>query len=339
MAQRADVSQGHRHATQSPVPSLTNDTSRASSASSSVNTMSPDTLVTTTPRDLLPRFKSAADDDAYARDHRYLHATASQKDDDRAVSSEEGQLPHGGKQQRKRRRGLDLTEVAEVGDNAESRCAKRRVLGAGEGERCVRRRHLTGEADFVRLFGLSDLYNQFVRPYAGREQQRLPLPGLEAAYLNDVKVTDQLPQQTSAPDLLGLVMAPPKNDLDRLDLLSSTSIRSAFRVGSADSARRSTARNAPEDAERNSHKRPRVALKMSGDSSRASTPRSTTAHTDSQRTGAKVGIDIYISLTPLLLLASLDHDREHRHHGQRPPHHHRQQQQQQQQRTSPPKAY
>ncbi|KAJ2789317.1 hypothetical protein H4R20_007203, partial [Coemansia guatemalensis] len=245
--------------------------------------MSPDTLATTTPRDLLPSFETAAAGDAYARSHRCSHTAAPMKGDDRAVSSEKRPLPNEAQQQHKRRRVSELTEVAGADDeDAEQRCAKRRVRRAGEGERCARRRHLTGDANFVRLFGLSDLYDQYVRPYAGREQQqRLPLPSLAATYLSDVQPADLQPQQTSPPDLLGLVMAPPKNDFDRLDLLSSTSIRAAFRVGSADSARRSTARNAPEDAERNVHKRPRVALKMSGGgsgSSRSSTPRSTAAH-------------------------------------------------------------
>ncbi|KAJ2081535.1 hypothetical protein H4R24_002263 [Coemansia sp. RSA 988] len=319
MAQRADVSRGHRHATQSPVPSLTNETSRASSASSSVNSMSPDTLATTTPRDLLPSFESAAAGDSYARSHRCSHTTAPMKGDDRAVSSEEKALAHGGQQQRKRRRVSDLTDVA-GDDDVESRCAKRRVRHAGEGVRSVRRRHLTGDADFVRLFGLSDLYDQYVRPYAGLEQQRLPLPGLAAAYLKDVKAADLQPQQTGPPDLLGLVMAPPKNDFDRLDLLSSTSIRAAFRVGSVEPARRSTERTAPEDTERSVHKRPRVALKMSSSSSRSSTPRSTAAHSGSQRAGAKQE-------------GGNDRERRHHHshHGQRQPH-------RQEQRTSPPKA-
>ncbi|KAJ2654300.1 hypothetical protein GGH99_007357, partial [Coemansia sp. RSA 1285] len=43
----------------SPVPSLTNDASRSSSVSSSVNSLSPDTLVTT-PRDLMPQFKTTS---------------------------------------------------------------------------------------------------------------------------------------------------------------------------------------------------------------------------------------------------------------------------------------
>ncbi|KAJ1738760.1 hypothetical protein IWW42_004414 [Coemansia sp. RSA 1085] len=44
---------------QSPVPSLTNGTSQLSSASSSVNTLSPDVL--TAARDLLPRFEATRD--------------------------------------------------------------------------------------------------------------------------------------------------------------------------------------------------------------------------------------------------------------------------------------
>ncbi|ORX68790.1 hypothetical protein DL89DRAFT_183987 [Linderina pennispora] len=53
------ASHGYANTSQSPVPTLTNSTSRSSSASSSVNTLSPDSGLATTPRDLLPQFNSA----------------------------------------------------------------------------------------------------------------------------------------------------------------------------------------------------------------------------------------------------------------------------------------
>ncbi|KAJ2764464.1 hypothetical protein IWQ57_005157, partial [Coemansia nantahalensis] len=122
----------------------------------------------------------------------------------------------------------------------------------------ARRKQLTGDADFVGLLGLTPLYDTFVRPYVVRGE-RQALPDMGSAYLRDIEGAGRQPGTL---DLLRLVMAPPKNDLDRLELLPSAAVRAAFSIGG---------RVAREQGG-NPAKRPRVALKVSGGESRSATP-------------------------------------------------------------------
>ncbi|KAJ2708958.1 hypothetical protein H4R19_004489 [Coemansia spiralis] len=222
---------------QSPVPSLTTEASRASSASSSVTAMSPDSLSITTPRDLLPQF-TAVNHHGQKR------------------SSEATVEPQLERQPAKRERDEDTvadgSRTAEHGSD-EHRRRRRRVAGP------ARRKQLTGDADFVGLLGLQPLYDAFVRPYA-RVGERQALPDMGTAYLRDIEGAGR---QSGTLDLLELVMAPPKNELDRLELLPAATVRAAFRIGGG----------AAGDQGGNPAKRPRVALKMSGSESRSATPR------------------------------------------------------------------
>ncbi|KAJ2496263.1 hypothetical protein GGH96_005957 [Coemansia sp. RSA 1972] len=213
-------------ASQSPVPSLTNGASSASS----VNSLSPDALGTT-PRDLLPHFEAArtmfdynkplhcADDGARKR-RRESGAEVTDEQSRKRAMQEKGvdvSLPNGKmqgespKEDRETQSTMELTE-AKPKSGAEPKALR------------VRRRQPTGSTDFVTKYGLTDLYNQFVRPYA---ESPHAMPNVATAYLSDVA---NAPLPTSL-DLVGLVMAPPKNDLAQLDLLPMASIRAAFRLG------------------------------------------------------------------------------------------------------------
>ncbi|KAJ1808213.1 hypothetical protein LPJ56_006135, partial [Coemansia sp. RSA 2599] len=130
---------------QSPVPSLTHGTSRASSASSSsVSSMSPGALAVATPRDLAPPFAPLDDHEGDAR--KTLAAG-------RPVGSSDGDL-----KRRSRESDRDIDTSA---------AAKRQKLRrhAGDVAHPHSRKRLTGSADFVKQFGLVDLYDQYVRPY------------------------------------------------------------------------------------------------------------------------------------------------------------------------------
>ncbi|KAJ2850483.1 hypothetical protein IWW36_001863 [Coemansia brasiliensis] len=210
------VSTRYEATSQSPVPSLTNGTSQLSSASSSVNTLSPDVL-TTAPRDLLPRFEAAGrDTQLYDCKKHAVHKEASEDT-------------------RKRRR----ESATELTDSEQGR---KRPMHQQQPQPC--RRKLTGSTDFVAKYGLTSLYDEFVRPYVG--ETRRALPDLATAYLRDVDVK---PQRESV-DLLELVLGPAKNDFERLDLLPRASIKAAFRIGAGSHAGGET-------------KRSRVSLKMS----------------------------------------------------------------------------
>ncbi|KAJ2718334.1 hypothetical protein GGI07_005798 [Coemansia sp. Benny D115] len=245
----------------SPVPSLTHANSRSSSASSSVNSaLSPDELGMSTPRDLMPQLhnkpapleKNVASEaraplKKRARESPEQHSTESDKTaaaatmacgETTADSTEYGAST-------KRRRNSSSSD----NDNSTERTAA---------ASCRRPKRLTGSTDFVKRFGLGDLYEQFVRPYAvpvSERQQgaavRRPMPDLRAAYLGNVQGAAPL-SRPAAVDLMALVMAPAKNELDRLELLPMASIRAAFSLKAA--------------AGGGAQKRSRISLKCSTDS-------------------------------------------------------------------------
>ncbi|KAJ2859235.1 hypothetical protein GGI22_003051 [Coemansia erecta] len=269
----------------SPVPSLTNDASRSSSVSSSVNSLSPDTLVTT-PRDLMPQFKSTAGCAADMDKQGSIKRALSDDDNVDACSSphkrrgeisgdntgtaadtkkrslaygDSGSVDDGVPHKRRRESSSDDTEPTtpkEQGNNTQvgdmERKAKRR-----DAEQPRKRKPLTGNLDFVKKFGLAGLYQEFVRPYVGETRQQLP--DLASAYLKNVKGSVHRPGAASL-DLLGLVMAPPKNEFDSLDLLPMASIKAAFNIGT-----RPGIAGAGGDGS-DGHKRSRISLKMSTDS-------------------------------------------------------------------------
>ncbi|KAJ2455893.1 hypothetical protein EV183_000509 [Coemansia sp. RSA 2336] len=145
---------GYEATGQSPVPSLTAGTSQLSSASSSVNTLSPDILAA---RNLLPRFEAT-------RDMACKHAVQ---------ASEEAGGEHvvqASEDTRKRRR-----------ESATEQSRKRAMRQP--------RQRPTGSTDFVGKYGLNGLYDEFVRPYVG--ERRRALPDLGTAYLRDVGVEPQ----------------------------------------------------------------------------------------------------------------------------------------------------
>ncbi|KAJ1786703.1 hypothetical protein LPJ67_003468 [Coemansia sp. RSA 1938] len=224
-----DSSIRYHAASLSPVPSLTNGASSASS----VNSLSPDALGTT-PRDLLPHFEAARTMFDYNKPLRCADDSARKR---RRESGAE--LTDTNEQSRKRLmqdKGLEVEDVSlDRKMDGESPEADRETQSTVELTEAaqptsepvalrVRRRQPTGSTDFVTKYGLLDLYNQFVRPYA---ESRPSLPPVAAAYLSDIT---SAPLPTSL-DLVGLVMAPPKNDLARLDLLPMASIRAAFHLG------------------------------------------------------------------------------------------------------------
>ncbi|KAJ1731545.1 hypothetical protein LPJ61_002483 [Coemansia biformis] len=233
---------------QSPVPSLTTETSRASSASasSSVTAMSPDSLMTT-PRDLLPQFSAVGGDCGKRGVEQMVGAGAAPE-----IKSQPQQQHEQQSLKRRREGGADGSDAVESVGEEQPR-QKRRV------EAPVRRKQLTGDADFVKLLGLQPLYDAFVRPYSSGGERRA-LPDVDAAYLRDIEGAER---RAGTVDLLGLVMAPPKNDLDRLELLPAATVRAAFRICGAADEREQGGSQA---------KRPRVALKVSGEG-RVATPR------------------------------------------------------------------
>ncbi|KAI8319865.1 hypothetical protein GQ54DRAFT_305950 [Martensiomyces pterosporus] len=262
-------SHGYAETSQSPVPTLTNSTSRSSSASSSVNSLSPEALATT-PRDLLPQFKTAVGsvgvDNAAMYDQKVQHSSGHAKAVGVIEETDEERV-----QQRKRRRESGETSSS---SSAHERSSKKKRL---------RHRKLTGSVDFVRRFGLYDLYEQYVRPYTGANSQQ-PLPDLASAYLDGVKGAAKIQTPGSLRDL---VLMPPKNEFDRLDLLPMASIKPAFSIGSTVAAAlpqqqqqqqrytqpTNTATTAPasplatvDERSGSGVKRPRIRVKLSTDS-------------------------------------------------------------------------
>ncbi|KAJ2506602.1 hypothetical protein IWW47_001505 [Coemansia sp. RSA 2052] len=218
-------------ASQSPVPSLTSATLRSSSVSSSVNSLSPDAHQATTPRDLLPQFQSVSSKYHHHHHHAPMDTVANDIDDAE------------GTDYKKRRREDDADDEAQrAGDSAplvpptqlpqqpESKKRRKettRRLSNGE------RRPLTGSTDFVKRFGLGELYDQFVRPYVVEGQVRRTMPDLAASdYLRGVKGAVAHDAVGSVDhDLVALVKAPPKSEFSRLELLPMASIRAAFAIG------------------------------------------------------------------------------------------------------------
>ncbi|KAJ1931186.1 hypothetical protein FBU59_006802 [Linderina macrospora] len=174
------ASHGYANSSQSPVPTLTNSTSRSSSASSSVNSLSPGAGLATTPRDLLPQFSSV-----------------------------------GGKRKHHEEVKKEPAAVAESRPRH-----KRRRTGT------EKKRRLTGSADFVRRLGLYSLYEEYVRPYPGNTAQ----PDVVSAYLSGVQGAVEI-QKDRGVSLRDLVLMPPKNEFDRLEVLPLAAIRPAFSIG------------------------------------------------------------------------------------------------------------
>ncbi|KAJ2546280.1 hypothetical protein EV175_005660, partial [Coemansia sp. RSA 1933] len=262
VSQNRDYQDSSAH---SPVPSLTNEASRSSSVSSSVNSLSPDTLVTT-PRDLMPHFKSSSvAGTAPAADTKKRSLPA-----DDSTQSTHGMVDDGTAHKRRRESSDGSTEessspMAQAGDM--ERKVKRRVAEQQPRQKKdkSRKRPLTGDVDFVTRFGLVGLYREFVRPYVGGGEGRQQLPDLASAYLKNVKGSVHHPPGASF-DLLGLVMAPPKNEFDSLDLLPMASIRAAFNIGTRPAVDGG-------DGSSDGLKRSRISLKMSSTHSQTPSPR------------------------------------------------------------------
>ncbi|KAJ1959812.1 hypothetical protein GGI12_004144 [Dipsacomyces acuminosporus] len=255
---------GYAEANQSPVPTLTNSTSRSSSASSSVNSLSPEALATT-PRDLMPQFKTvvgANDGDGAAGTKAAMHKIEESVED-------KDDLQRG--QQRKRRR-----EGEDDSNPVDKKTREKRTKRSQP-------RRLTGSVDFVAKFGLYDLYEQYVRPYTG-VGSRQPLPDLASAYLDGVKGAVKIQAQTPG-SLRDLVLMPPKNEFEHLDLLPMASIKPAFSIGSSfagslqqQQQRRqyaqspSTHSSFDERTANGDTKRPRIRVRLSTDGSTVSSP-------------------------------------------------------------------
>ncbi|KAJ2856061.1 hypothetical protein J3B02_001824 [Coemansia erecta] len=238
LAGYADGSEYH-----SPVPSLTHGTSRASSASSSsVSSMSPGALAVATPRDLAPPFVSSLGrhgGDATAK--KTLVATGQP-----GTSSDGGDL-----KRRSRESEEDADNDADTAraGTAAKRQKMRKHASSNSIARSHSRKRLTGSADFVKQFGLADLYDQYVRPYVLSEAgSRREMPDLASAYLCNVRSTIAAQPERQV-DLMALVLAPPKNEFDHLDLLPMASIKAAFSIAPGAAA----------------NKRSRISLKCSTD--------------------------------------------------------------------------
>ncbi|KAJ2741264.1 hypothetical protein GGI20_005307 [Coemansia sp. BCRC 34301] len=210
-------------ASQSPVPSLTSATLRSSSVSSSVNSLSPDAHQVTTPRDLLPQFRSVSNG---------YHAP---------MGSVANGIEADGIDYKKRRREDESDEALPVPqtqtqqqpqleqpESKKRRKTKTTTRRLSNGER----RPLTGSTDFVKRFGLSEMYDEFVRPYVVEGQVRRTMPDLAASdYLRGVKGIVACGAGSPVLDLVTLVKAPPKSEFSRLELLPMASIRAAFAIG------------------------------------------------------------------------------------------------------------
>ncbi|KAJ2333275.1 hypothetical protein GGI00_002406 [Coemansia sp. RSA 2681] len=119
------------------------------------------------------------------------------------------------------------TQLPQQPESKKRRKETTRRLSNGE------RRPLTGSTDFVKRFGLGELYDQFVRPYVVEGQVRRTMPDLAASdYLRGVKgaVAHDVVRSVDH-DLVALVKAPPKSEFSRLELLPMASIRAAFAIG------------------------------------------------------------------------------------------------------------
>ncbi|KAJ2478480.1 hypothetical protein EV174_004306 [Coemansia sp. RSA 2320] len=198
---------------QSPVPSLTNATLRSSSVSSSVNSLSPDAHQATTPRDLLPQFKSVGG----------VYHPEEAKDIDTVEADAK-------KRRREEGVGEETARALSPGES-KKRLKTRRTGGSQE------RRHLTGSTDFVKRFGLTSLYDEFVRPYVGGDGQvRRKIPDLASShYLRGVE--EGAVARGGSLDLVGLVRAPPKSEFSHLELLPMASIRAAFAIGAGEQSK------------------------------------------------------------------------------------------------------
>ncbi|KAJ1899424.1 hypothetical protein LPJ81_004144 [Coemansia sp. IMI 209127] len=270
----------------------------------------------------MPQFKSTTGC-AAAMDRQDSMKTALSDDDigtavvtkKRSLTADDsGSVEDGAPHKRRRDSSGDDTESTKPekqGDNTQTgdmeRKAKRR-----DAEQPRKRRPLTGNMDFVRKFGLAGLYQEFVRPYVGETRQQLP--DLASAYLKNVKGSVHRPGAASL-DLLGLVMAPPKNEFDSLDLLPMASIKAAFNIGT-----RPGIAGVGGDGGGDGHKRSRISLKMSTDSQTPSP--SHHQQRDRQPHNSKEDTD-----------SARRYSSNHHH-----PRHHQQQQQQQHRQNSPSKA-
>ncbi|KAJ1820333.1 hypothetical protein LPJ60_003271 [Coemansia sp. RSA 2675] len=225
------------HASQSPVPSLTNATLRSSSVSSSVNSLSPDAHQATTPRDLLPQFKSAVNSC-----HAAIDSVANIVDADEAEPKKRRRDEEEEVEPRKPcRDGEEEGEVqgGSAGDSAGS--APLPQPQQPESQEQLRTRHLvngkrrplTGSTDFIKLCGLGGLYDEFVRPYIVDGKVKRTFPDLASSeYLRGVK--GAVLHCEGAPDLIALIKEPPKTQYSKLEPIPMASLRAAFSFGGGD---------------------------------------------------------------------------------------------------------
>ncbi|KAJ2372262.1 hypothetical protein IW150_004199, partial [Coemansia sp. RSA 2607] len=218
-----------------------------------------------TPRDLMPQFSAALDNPSgdakkmpsVTRHHHTQHRHSADVTDNNTTD------PVGLKRRASSQDDISATATATTGTLDTKR--RRTISRKRDGPSSRPPKRLTGSADFVKRFGLVELYDQFVRPYvspavagAGVRQQ---MPDLASAYLRNVRgaVVASPATPSSRPlDLMALVMAPPKNEFERLDMLPMASIKAAFSISSGNIAVDSAAAAAS--------KRSRISLKYSTDS-------------------------------------------------------------------------
>ncbi|KAJ2488832.1 hypothetical protein IWW37_004496 [Coemansia sp. RSA 2050] len=221
------------HASQSPVPSLTNATLRSSSVSSSVNSLSPDAHQATTPRDLLPQFKSVGN-----VCHAPIGSVANNLDADEAESKKRRRDEERDAESKKLYR--DEKEEGEV-QSGSAGSAPPPLPQQPEGQEQLRTRHLvngkrrplTGSTDFIKLCGLTGLYDEFVRPYIVDGKVKRKFPDLASSeYLHGVK--GAMLHCEGAPDLIALIKAPPKTQYSKLEPIPMASLRAAFSFGGVD---------------------------------------------------------------------------------------------------------
>ncbi|KAI9506596.1 hypothetical protein BX070DRAFT_4794 [Coemansia spiralis] len=347
--QHSPLARGHDYldSAHSPVPSLTNSTSRSSSASSSVNTLSPDTLVTM-PKDLLPQFKSSVGATNIVKGQkRCLSADDYAGSDGKCSEADE---PH--KRRRESSSSSDGVEMAMTDANPkeqeqegettqqivekEEPKVKRRIDSSSnqhhrhhtQSQKLRHKRPLTGSVDLVSKFGLYGLYKEFVLPYTGNNRQQLP--DLATAYLKNVKGSVQ--HTNGSLDLLSLVMAPPKNEFDNLDVLPMASIKAAFSLGvraAGTGGRSNGSDNHSSGNMSGPNKRSRISLKMSTD---AQTPSPRQQQHERTAHGSEKHRDSSDRVKQQDRYSSSSGGDGSSHHHRHAPHRHQRQ-------NSPPKAY
>lgn len=236
----------------SPVPSLTNHHSSRGSSTSS-----PEDHLATTPTDVV---------------HRHYHKTPTTTT---TVAAAE-QQKHEGQKKRRREEGEDGNDDSEEQQPATIAQHKGKIQKTQQPSNNIaslcqhrKKKRLTGSVDFVKKYGLTDMYNEFVRPYATPISTattttmgggRRPLPDLQSSgYMRDVSDTsiedrDSHQNGRHRVNWMHLIMAPPKNEFERLEALPMATIRNAFAVG----------------GKKTTQQPPRISLKQSDNSRKVS---------------------------------------------------------------------